>query len=61
MFSDFMEEVDNFIVGTSNVSVEGLCSSWTVAISNFGIDIVVDDGNGVAIMFRCKHVDEPMH
>ena len=60
MFSDFMEEVDNFIVGTSNVSVEGLCSNCTVAISNFGNN-VVDDGNGVAIMFRCKHVDEPMH
>ena len=56
-----MEEVDSFIVGTSNVSVDGLCSNWTVAISNFGIDNVVDDGNGVAIMFRCKHVDEPMH
>jgi len=57
-----MEEVVSFIVGTSNVSVEGLYSNWTVAISNFGIDnVVVDDGNGVAIMFRCKHVDEPMH
>ena len=56
-----MEEVESFIVGTSNVSVDGLCSSCTVAISNFGIDNVVVVGNGVAIMFRCKHVDELMH
>ena len=56
-----MEEVVSFIVGTSNVSVDGLCSNWTVAISNFGIDNVVDDGKGVAIMFKCKLVDEPMH
>ena len=58
-----MDEVESFIVGTSRVSDEGLCSNWTVAISNFGIDnvVVVDDGNGVAIVFRCKLVDESMH
>ena len=49
-----MEEVESFIVGTSRVSDEGLCSNCTVAISNFGIVnvVAVDDGNGVAIMFR---------